>query len=64
MLLSELDVLAALIRQRARCFAGRLTGRLALTASGLLFIGLEAALYNRFDMLHRFSSRLRFSRKQ
>ena len=51
-MLSELDVFATLIRQRARRFAGRLTGRLALAAARLLFIGLQAALDNRFDMLH------------
>jgi hypothetical protein len=55
--LSEFDVLTALIGQRARRFAGRLAGCLALAATRLLFIGFEAALHNRFNMLHRYSSK-------
>jgi hypothetical protein len=57
-LLSPLDVLTALVGQRARRLAGRLAGRLALAAPRLFLAGLEAALHNRFDMLHRLPSGL------
>lgn len=49
--LSDL-LLTTLVRKRAGSFAGRLARRLALAAAHLFLFLFEAALDNRFDMLH------------
>lgn len=45
-------LLTALVRKRAGRFAGRLARRLAFAAARLFLFLFEAALHNRFDMLH------------